>query len=61
LKVEGPEYEGIFETGADDAMNHVDAGRHIAVTTALCITALHETLHETLRLSGLRYKALGAS
>jgi multidrug efflux system outer membrane protein len=36
-----------------DAMNNVDAGRQIAVTTALRITALHETL----RLSELRYKA----
>jgi multidrug efflux system outer membrane protein len=36
-----------------DAMNNVDAGRQIAVTTALRITALHETL----RLSDLRYKA----
>lgn len=36
-----------------DAMNNVDAGRQIAATTALRITALRETL----RLAELRYKA----
>jgi multidrug efflux system outer membrane protein len=36
-----------------DAMNNVDAGRQIADTTALRITALRETL----RLADLRYKA----
>jgi len=36
-----------------DAMNNVDAGREIATTTALRITALRETL----RLAELRYKS----
>ena len=36
-----------------DAMNNVDAGRQIADTTAVRVTALRETL----RLANLRYKA----